>query len=256
MSTRVDDTKLIEEPPLLKTEITDLDRKQQIEGTVAITAKAWDIYRLLVQLSFYWRGKSYHFLLCDDPDWPTGGMGSPVIVDDEFRQIKLFQDEEDLVRAAFDFLNEVYEQINDMPMFERLMVGWHVPSEIWPFLVNRAFKYKIPVCRGLLIGLDTRWPVSRYFGDIAAIYLQGGNGRKLPGLADLLRFWGYSQDGRRPLPEDIATAVCDDPTGTATEIERYLKEMHEVACTYYGANNPDTHDPRAGAPVPGCGELP
>lgn len=254
MSTQVDDTKTLEEPPLLKTEIADDYRRQQVGDTIAMAARSWDIYRTLVQLSFYWNGRHYHLLLCDDPDWNDkrtfGTLNEPE------RLVMFFTDESELVTAAFALIREIYGNMEGRPLYDRMMVGWRMYSEIWPFLVNRAIKYKIPVYRDMLVGADSKWPTTKYLGDIAALYLQGGNpGRKLPGLADLLRFWGFGHDEHRPLPEDLGAAVCDDPVGTAKEIERYLKDMHEVLCMYYGANQTDTLDPRAGLPVPPSGEV-
>lgn len=251
MSTRVNEIKLVEEPPLLRAEITDLEQKQRVEDIMVLSAKSWDIYRDLVQLSFYWNGRSYHFMLCDDPNWNKAGEPS---LDEPERLVMYFSDESELIRGVFMFLDEVFGEINGRPMYDRVIVGWRMYAEIWPFLVNRALKYRIPVCRELLVGVDNRWPTTRYLGDFANIYLQGGQPRKLPGLADLLRFWGFGYDDRTPLPEDMGTAICDDPVGTAMEIEHYLKDMHAVLCLYYGVKAQDTLNPLTGLPVPLAGE--
>lgn len=253
MSTRVNEVRLADTPPLLKAEIADPEQRQRVEDVMTITAKGWDIYRDLVQISFYWNGKSFHFLLCDDPAWAHAGMPS---IDEPERLVMFFSDEADLVRGVFMFLDEVFGEINGKPMYDRLIVGWRMYSEVWPFLVNRALRYRIPLYREMLVGADSKWPTSRYLGDIGNLYLQGGAGvRKLPGLADLLRFWGYDYDDRVPLPEDMAAAVCEDPVGTAAEVERYLKDMHAVVCLYYGIKAKNTLDPLAGLAVPAAGAV-
>jgi hypothetical protein len=131
--------------------------------------------------------------------------------------------------------------------------------EIWPILVNRAIKYRIPVYRDMLTNPDSKWPTTKHLGDIAAIYFQGGGGfRKLPGFADLLKFWGFWQDEHRAMPEDIAAAVCEDPFGTAGYIELYLRDMHNVMRVYYRTEDDTTKstDPLAGMPVPTSGPPP
>lgn len=251
MTTRINETRLAEMPPLLRAEITDNEQRKRVEDVMMLTARSWDIYRDLVQLSFHWNGRSYHFLLCDDPAWAHSGAPS---LDDPERLVMFFSDEAELVHAVFLFIGEVFGEVNGKPMYDRLIVGWQIYTQLWPFLVNRAIKYRIPVFREMLGGVDTRWPNARYLGDIANLYLQGGSaGRRLPGLADLLRFWGFDYDDRVPLPEDMPLAICDAPVDTAIEIERYLKDMHALVCMYYGVKANNTLDPRAGIPVPPAG---
>lgn len=258
MSTRINETRLIDDPPLLRTAVSDPIRRQDVEDSVVRVARLWDIYRDVVQLSFYHEGHAYHFMLCDDPKWDARGH----IHEQDNRTIRLYDDEEDLVRDAFTFIREVFgpETPEGQPMYMRTLVGWRMYIELWPFLVNRALKYRIPIYRDMLTNPDTKWPTTKHLSDIATLYLQGGGGiRKLPGLADLLRFWGYWQDEHRPMPEDIEAAVCEDPFGTAGYIEQYLRDMHSVMCLYYSAQsttNAQPDSPLTGLAVPETGAQP
>ena len=145
MSTRINETRLVDDPPLLRTSVDDSIRRHDVEDSVARVARFWDIYRDVVQLSFYHEGHAYHFMLCDDPERDLGGG----LHEQESRTVHLYDDEEDLIRDAFAFIREVFgpETPEGQPMYLRTLVGWRMYIEIWPFLINRALKYRIPVYR-------------------------------------------------------------------------------------------------------------
>lgn len=247
MTVRVNELRLVDEPPLLRTEIANAAIRQAVENTVKLGAKHWDMYRDVVQLSFYADGTYTHFMLCGDHD--ADGQGDP----QANRVLYVFDDEEELMRAVASYICNLYGATPEGRVLRQaLMVGWRMSGEIWPVIVNRAIKYRLPLPRDMLVAPDVKWPNGHYIGDLANIYMQGGAGqRALPGLADALRFWGYWDDEHRPLPEDIETAVCDDPVGTAAAIELYLKDMHDMLCVYTRGNTgQEPVNPLVGAPVP------
>jgi hypothetical protein len=105
----------------------------------------------------------------------------------------------------------------------------------------------------MLTDLDKKWPTTKHLADVASIYLQGGGGfRKLPGLAELLRFWGVLNCEHKPLPEDMALAVCSDTVNTIEHIEVYLRGMMDIIQYYYRTEVSDTDicNPLAGLAVP------
>ena len=248
MSMRVNETRLAEEPPLLRTEVSDEQHRMDIENTTLGVSRSWDIYKDVVQLSFYHNGNYSHFMLCDDL------TGIKDVTLEPGRLIRVYDDEAQLISEALAYLRGVFgpETSEGSPLYPHLLVGWRMQSEIWPVLINRALRYRIPLYRDMITSPDMRWPTLRHIADLGAIYQQGATFRKLPGLADLLRFWGFWQDEHRPMPEDISAAVCEAPKETAAYIETYLSDMHKVVCLYYGATPLSTEgeNPLAGAAVP------
>lgn len=248
MTTQVNDERLADDPPMLKTEITSDALRQAVEGTMQISAKNWDMYRDIAQLSFLWHGRAYHFMYCGD-----GSRDQTQLEDTPQRRTRVYTDEEDLVKDAFALIRDIFGEINGAPMFNRMLVGWRMTGEIWPVLVNRAIKYRIPVYRDMLLMPNIKWAKGDYLGDLVNLYLQGGQGlRKLPGLADLLKFWGYWHDESRPMPEDIGAAVCDHPEATALAVESYLQDMYAVVTAYCCDTSTETKAarPLVGVPVP------
>jgi hypothetical protein len=235
MTTRLNDARLADMPPLNVTEIpSEMRRLYKDEGT-AMTARWWDVYRDVVQLSFYYNGEYHHFLLCEEhPSESTSRLKS---------HVHIYDDEEALIKGAFEFLRGFFgpATASGAPLYTRLLIGWRMHIEIWPVLVNRAIKYRIPLYREMLTNPDSKWPTIRHLGDVASLYLQGGGVlRRLPGLPDLLRFWGFwGEDEHIPLPEDLEAAVCTDPYGVIKHVEKYLTAMHDVMCVYY-QHNTDT----------------
>ena len=249
MTTQVNEERLVDDPPLMRTEIACDALRQAVESTVHISAKAWDMYRDIVQLSFLHDGRAYHFMLCE-------GEGEAItqIEDSPRRRVRVYANEDDLVQDAFQFLNDIYGSYGGRPMYYHMLAGWRMTAEIWPVLVNRAIKYKIPCFKEMLIMPNVKWSQGNYIGDLSNLYLQGGQGlRKLPGLADVLKYWGYWHDESKPMPEDIGAAVCERPLATALAVEVYLRDMHEVMTAYccgYNTNPQAQAGSLAGMPVP------
>lgn len=247
MTTQVDEVRLIDDPPLLRTEITSDALRQAVEGTVKLGAKHWDVYKDVVQLSFLWQGRAYHFMLCNDET-----RDSVVLEDSPERRTYVFTDEEDMMAAVVCLIRDMYGiSPCGRVMHPVLMTGWRMSGDIWPTIVNRAIKYRLRLPQEMLVAPDVRWPGGHYIGDLSNIYMQGGTGqRSLPGLADTLRFWGYWSEDHRPLPEDIAEAVCSNPEETAAAVELYLRDMYEMLCAYMGVDTSINTNPLAGVPVP------
>jgi len=217
----------------------------QAEDGIRMDARRWDYYRDIVQLSFYHQGEMRHFMLCQDVGKQ---LGESTVRGKQ--TISQYDCERDLVVAALEYLREVFgpETQNGCPLYDRLLVGHLMLTEIWPVLVNKALKYRLQMYRDMRSNPDTRYSTIQHIADITSIYLQGGAPiRRAPSLPNLLRTWGF-HDEHRPLPETIIDAVCDDPEGTALHIESYLKDMHEVLCIYYQANT--NEQTCRGEPVP------
>jgi hypothetical protein len=102
MTVRVNELRLVDEPPLLRTEIANTAIRQAVENTVKLGAKHWDMYRDVVQLSFYADGTYTHFMLCGDHD--ADGQGDP----QANRVLYVFDDEEDLMRAVASYICNLY----------------------------------------------------------------------------------------------------------------------------------------------------
>ena len=246
MSTAVNEVRLHDDPPLIPVDYEQEHRRQQAEDGIKMDARRWDYYRDVVQLSLHHQGQFRHFMLCQEIDWKPD---QKVIRRGDNSVINLYDSERDLMLDFFWYFREVFgpETQQGCPLYDRLLVGHLMLTEIWPVLVNKALKYRIPMYRDMRSNPDTRYSTVQHVADISSIYLQGGAPlRRAPSLPNLLRTWGF-HDEHRPLPEDIADAVCDDPEGTALYIESYLKDIHEVLCLYYQVN---TNEQAAGEPVP------
>jgi hypothetical protein len=183
----------------------------------------------IVQLSFQYEGHRHHFLMCDTfgPDAPPVHTANSTV--------SLFECEEDLLRAALKFMWHAYggQRQDGKPCFQRYLCGWKTHQQVWPMLANRAMRYRIPVLQALLTDPEKKWPTVYSLVDIAGIYLQGaGFSRQMPGLADLLRYWGCAET-LEPIPIDMAALVCGDPVKAVGIIEPYLDGMHRAVCTYY-----------------------
>ena len=239
MSSSVNEQRLHDDPPLIPVDYEAEFRRQQAEDGIKMDARRWDYYRDVVQLSLHHQGSFRHFMLCQDINWApderTLRRGDNTV-------IQLYDSERDLMVDFFGYLREVFgpETEQGCPLYDRLLVGHLMLTEVWPVLVNRALKYRIPLYRDMRSNPDTRYSTVQHVADITSIYLQGGAPvRRAPSLPNLLRTWGF-HDQHRPLPEDIADAICEDPVGQALHIESYLRDMHEVLCLYYRADTKET----------------
>ena len=236
MTTRLSQDRLAEMPPRAPLSITDPTRRAEIESNLKVAAQFWDVYRDIVQLSFLYKDKFTHLMLCDklDDDSPDDLRVAMATVG----AVSTFSDEADLVRAAFDYIAALgcVPSLTSAraPLLQFGLAGWHIGSDIWAPLVNKAIKYRIPVIQDMLCGLDVKWPASRRLLDIATIYTQGaGTFRKIPRLVDALQFWGVIDPSADVPPKnEIEDVVCDYPEIAAAEVEPYLRGMEEVLKLY------------------------
>lgn len=243
LTTQLNADRLAAMPPILASEIEDPVERADARLSVGDTARGWDIYKDVIQLSFHAQAHDYHFMLCDT-------VGTQPVVKSETRTIRIFDTEEALMKGAFGLLSEMYggEFPDGSPLNRCVLAGWRLHTQIWPALFNRAFRYRIQLPRLLQTDPERKWPTVTGLVDLLGIYTQGsGAARTIPGLADVLRYWGFGDATRHPLPADIAEAVCEDPINTAIRIEPYLVDMMNVVLTYYGV---DTTPSRRGLAVP------
>lgn len=234
MTTRLNENRLHQEPPRLPNQVQNASLRQALAATLNDSARSWDIYRDVVQLSFLWEGCSYHFMMCDHVDGESVSIATE-IENTPTRSVRTYSDESRMIADAFALVNEMYGVTADgLITYPRLMAGWRMTGAIWPVLVNRAIKYDISVPSDMLVAPDVKWTTGHFLGDIANLYIQGGAGfRSLPGLADLLKFWGFEENDGVMVPEDIETAVCDQPLVVADTVDAYLNSMFNVLCRYY-----------------------
>ena len=236
---------LIDNPPLMKQEVADIQAATDIKLSASNSARFWDIYKEVVQLSFSFEQRYYHFLLCDSYDEPA--------VDEALkRTVMVFSDEESLIRAAFDLLWRAYggEQADGKTLYYRVLSGWQTHSKIWPALANRALRYHIKAPSAMLTDPERRWPTTYGLVDLSTIYSQAiREGRYNPGLADVLRYWGFWTEDMGPMPADMRAAVCSSPSDAVRRVEPYLEAMNAVMKAYYEVPEMQ-HIELAGQPIP------
>ena len=251
MSTALNKTRLEEDPPSVE-DVDDPSHRANLLLSRQGSARYWDIYQDILQVSFLYANTFCHYMLCE------AGVNTDKIVVRENSIIYLYDNEEDLVRAVFQQIVQLMGPVigDGVPMYGRMLVGWNMHSEVWPMLVNRAIKYRIPVYRDMLADPDAKWHTTRHIGDISAIYTQGSHGsRRTPGLVDLLKYWGFG-DSLRPKPEALAEMICSQPMEVAKYVESYLTDIYCAMRLYHELDtvqevlNPVSEF----APVPGVPE--
>ena len=245
MTAEHNDELMAENPPIMRRKFGDPAVDADMVLSTNNSAKYWDIYKDIVQLSFRHMGVNHHFLLCDDPDHKD-------IPPERGRVVTICSSEEEVVRKGFDFLWGVYggENNDGKTAFYRLLAGWETHRTVWPLLVNRALKYRIKVPSAMLTDPERRWPTVYGLVDLSTMYSQaGGNSRYMPSLADVLRFWEFWEDGMGPMPANVRDMLCVDVPGVLKWVEPYLVGMDEVMMHYYSVPEP-VHSELAGLPVP------
>jgi hypothetical protein len=111
------------------------------------------------------------------------------------------------------------------------IVGWKLQGEVWPMLVNKAVNCGTRCPRNLRTDPTKRYTTVDKLYDVSNIYTQGANfQRRLPALADALRYWGQAANYQPP--SKILDAVCSQPALAARMIEPYLDGMAKVALEY------------------------
>ena len=252
MTTQPNAERLREMPPAVPFLYDEPGKTGDKQKWINENAKSWDIYKDIVQLSFYYDRCYHHFLMCDSFDTVNA---APEVFSSGGSQTTLFTSEEALLREALGFMWTAYggEYPNGKPCFQRYLAGWHTHQSVWPMLSNRALKYHIPVLQALRTDPEKKWPTVYSLVDIASIYIQGGGyTRDMPELADLLRYWGVTTTPLKAVPSNMAKAVCDGAAGVLDILEPYLLGIHKVVCDYYpkAVVEPAAAPQLAGLPVP------
>ena len=236
---------LQDNPPLARVVYDDPALAADAKLTAASSARYWDIYKEVIQLSFRHNQITRHFLLCDDIDKEQPDLDTPT------RQVEWFLDEESLIRAAFDYLWDTYgnENQDGRTTFYRLMAGWETHRIVWPILANRALKYRIKAPSSMLTDPEKRWPTVYGLADLSTIYSQAAYSRTMPSLGDVLRYWGFWEEGMGPRPSNIQDTLCEDPLKVIQWVEPYLVGMQGVMSHYYSIPEP-VHSDLVGVPIP------
>ena len=248
MTTEHNPDMLVDNPPIMRQEYDDPSLAAEAKLSALNSARFWDIYKEVVQLSFRWKGKNVHFLLCDDLSISQDKSE----MDTDTRMVVWCMSEEELIKKAFNFLWEVYggENQDGKTMFYRLLAGWETHRTIWPLLANRALKYRVKAPSAMLTDPERRWPTVYGLVDLSTIYSQaGGNSRYMPSLGDVLSYWGFWEEGMGPRVSNIRDVLCDKPWDVVNFVEPYLVGMDEVMKQYYGVQ-PPVYSELAGVPVP------
>ena len=237
-------------PPIMQRELDDSKEADDVRNAADNNARFWDIYKEIVQLSFLWNGRYTHFMLCDDVEAHHGK-----VEDTNNVMLELCASEAELIEKAFLYLWTLYggESSDGRPMLYKLLVGWHTHSIVWPALASRAVKYGVDVPQALLTDPEKKWPTIYGLADLASIYAQSGSTWRSPGLANILNYWGYNEDGDlKPMPASVRSVICEHPELIARWVEPYLHSMNTLTRRYYGIPPDAAAAPLAGLPVPQC----
>jgi len=220
--------------------------------------REWNLYRTIVSVSFYRGGVSWHYMLNTDlrggnegksmslscaTGVPDEGLGvnaarASTAEGSGLNNIQVFCTEKDLVAAVLNALASDSVLVTDKTVTSlgKVFVGWNLARDVWPLLVNKALAYNIPVNCGIMADPQKRYqtlssdPIS-----ISNMYTQCTGTRKLPGLTDMLRFWGVLDEkycGK--LPYSMSTAIADGTIPVSKTISAYMEAMYAITCRYYG----------------------
>jgi hypothetical protein len=219
-------------PPKLPFEVDDESLQAAREDNAKKAAYQYDRYKDIVQLSFYHADQFHHFVPCENWDGETE-------IQTEHRSIKICSTEAELVQASVDLLGTFHVELGAQPgmptaALSKIFAGWKIHTELWPILVNKALQHGVQFPVGLKNDPLRRFSTLNNLLEVSGIYAQGINMsmRKLPALADVLEYWGYT-DYPHPRPAEIKEKLCEDPAEAAKGTESYLVDMYDVIRRYY-----------------------
>lgn len=229
MTTEVDRDRINQDPPQLPYEPENALAEQDLVDSMKSGASNYDYYKNIVQCSIFWQSTYYHFMYCDDPKIPNRKL------DGDWRRITVVDYERDLICGVSSLINTIVPTtVQGFPLGGGTIAGWRLMNEIWPIIANKSFAAGCILPRCLMADPLKRYTTASNMLDISMIYTQGAapNIRRLPFLADVLRYWGFTD--KLPSPSEIRADICRDPLMAAHKVELYLLCLEAVIRQYCG----------------------
>lgn len=226
MVTEINREFIDEHPPQSPYEADTPHAQQEMVDNLKRTAYMYDAYKDVVGISVCWAGRFHHFMYCDEAHLS--------IPDDGLRTVNVFECEQDMMKAFHDLICRMFPETGDgIPIGGGVLAGWKITSEVWPILVNKAFRHGYHMPMSLMTDPMKRWSTVDKLLDVSNIYSQGisMNMRRLPALADALEYWGCGGD--HACPDTVRKLLCENPRSAAIAIEEYLLDMDAVIRQYY-----------------------
>ena len=236
MTTETNTDRINSYPVQLPFDVENTELEKDLIENFKKTAYQYDMYKDIIQISILWRNCYHHYFFCDDPDISVQD------INEEWRHIVVFDYEHEAVRAAVKKLYEICpETAEGIPVGGGLLAGWKVNTDILPILVNKAFKYGLRLPASLMADPMRRWSTVENTLEISNLYGQGisTSVRRIPALADVLNYWGFSSEYVRP--DAIREAVCEGPIKAVNMLETYLNDMEIVIQQYYNISPKEQH---------------
>jgi hypothetical protein len=235
MVTTIDEEKIESDPPLLPFDVTDPKWRKELMESGKRSAQRYDAYREIVQLSFYKDRTPVHILNCGDPELDLGSMQLPP-------NVYFVDSEMAMMQRATEMILKYHSTSPEGYVYQpAIFTGWKIWSDIWPTLVNKALAHSVPFPNSLKTDPMKRWSTNQNLLDLSTIYSQGTsmNMRRLPALADCLRYWGNhpatNPDGfpRYATMDTIREQICENPQAACTSVAIYMQDMHDALERYY-----------------------
>jgi len=230
ITTEVNRERINLEPPQLPFEPDSALAEQDLMDSIKSGASNFDYYKDVVQCSMLWQNTYHHFMYCDDPALPNRQL------DSEWRRIHVLDYERDLVCEFSKLINTIFPSTKEgYSLGGGTVAGWKLITEVWPIMVNKAFASGCILPRSIMVDPMKRYSTVNCLLDLSMIYTQGGapNLRRLPALADTMKYWGFT-DIEFPTPGEIRAGICRDPIIAASKVEIYLLAMEAVVRQYCG----------------------